>query len=198
MLSEHDLAGLTNRLQVPLIVQDILNDQGALTDDVHYGLHEVLSNYEPDSALLCIALSARKIAARFQHRIANLAVLKMECDRIIADYAELWLNNAQRRPIDDNLVFDTLMNIPEDLECLAELLEINQAFLQKYSKDAAELCEILIVQATAQVIVAETFMEIMDKEETDSMANDNALEDIPAQAAAMGGNNVIQFPRARV
>jgi hypothetical protein len=195
MLSEHDLAGLTNRLQVPLIVQDILNDQGALTDDVHYGLHEVLSNYEPDSALLCIALSARKIASRFQHRIANLAVLKMECDRIIADYAELWLSNAQRRPIDDNVVFDTLMNIPEDLECLAELLEINQTFLTKLSQDAADLCEILIIQANAQVIVAETFVEIMDKEEADIMANDNGLAEMPAKVASISGSNIIQFPR---
>ena len=194
MLSEHDLAGLTNRLQVPLIIQDILNDQGALTDDVQYGLHEILSDYEPDSALLCIALSARKIATRFQHRVANLAVLKIECDRIIADYAELWLNNAKDRPVDDNLVFDTLMNIPEDLEGLAELLEINKAFLQRHSADAANLCEILIVQANAQILVAETFVEIMDTDsEEDIMANDNGLADIPAQAAATGGN-VIQFP----
>lgn len=194
MLSEHDLAGLTNRLQVPLIIQDILNDQGALTDDVQYGLHEILSDYEPDSALLCIALSARKIATRFQHRVANLAVLKIECDRIIADYAELWLNNAKDRPVDDNLVFDTLMNIPEDLEGLAELLEINKAFLQRHSADAANLCEILIVQANAQILVAETFVEIMDTDSEEGiMANDNGLADMPAQAATTGGN-VIQFP----
>ncbi len=193
MLNEKDLAGLTNRLQVPLIIQDILEGMSELTDDVTYGLHEVLSDYEPDSALLCIALSARKIAARFQHRISNLAVLKMECDRIISDYAELWLNNAKDRPVDDNLVFDTLMNIPEDLEGLAELLEVNQAFLSRYSEDAANLCEILIIQANAQILVAETFVEIFEREEDETLANDNGLADMPAQAAA-SGTNIIQFP----
>ena len=45
MLSDRDLAKLTNTLQVPLVVQDIIDGQSTLTPDVQYGLHEIISNY---------------------------------------------------------------------------------------------------------------------------------------------------------
>jgi len=44
MLSDRDLALLTNRLQIPLIVQDIQSGRGMLSPDVEYGLHEILSD----------------------------------------------------------------------------------------------------------------------------------------------------------
>ena len=184
MLSENELAKLTNTLQVPLIVQDILDDNGMLSPDVQYGLHEVLSNYQPDSALLCIALSARKIAARFQHNSPNMAVMKMECDRMIADYAELWIQNAESKMIDNNLVFDTLEQIPEDLEALGELLEVNMSFLRPAHEELASLCEILAVQARAQVLIADTFIDMMEQK---------AEEPVDTTPIAYN-DNVVQFP----
>lgn len=56
MLSEKELAKLTNTLQIPMIVQGILDGQESFTPDMQYGLHEILSDYQPDSALLSIAL----------------------------------------------------------------------------------------------------------------------------------------------
>lgn len=195
MLSDQNLATITNRLQVPLIVDDIIHDKTPLTDDTAFGLHEILSDYEPDSALLSIALSARKIAQRFQHKAASMGVLKIECERMISDYADMWLKNANAATLDDNLVFETLMNIPEDLETLSELIESCMPFLKRFSTEAAELLDILSVQARAQVLVAESFIDIMDAQNQDNepLANDNAdLEAlIPLQAQA---NNVIQFP----
>ena len=188
MLSDKDLAKLTNTLQVPLIVQDILDGEGILSPDVQYGLHEVLSDYQPDSALLCIALSARKIAAKFQYNSPNMGIMKMECDRMIADYAELWINHAENKNVDDNVVFDTLEQIPEDLEALAELLEINMSLLRGPNKDFAGLSEILAIQARAQVLVADTFIDIMDQ-------NDEPAQTLTSdQAIPPGNDNVIQFP----
>ena len=187
MLSDRELAKLTNTLQVPLVVQDILDGEGALTPDVQYGLHEVLSNYQPDSALLCIALSARKIGNAYLGHCTNMAVMRMEADRMIADYAELWLNHAEDQNLDDNLVFDTLEQIPEDLEALAELLEINMTTLRldNDNEDVAGLAEILAVQARSHVLIADTFIELMDQAESPE-------PQAPVQAAY--NDNVIQFP----
>lgn len=186
MLSDRDLAKLTNTLQVPLIVQDILDGQASLAPDVQYGLHEILSNYQPDSALLCIAISARKIAAQFINRSPNMAVLKMECDRMIADYAELWLSHAEEDHLDDNVVFDTLEQIPEDLEALAELLDINMPVLRAHSDDIAGVAETLAVQARAQVLIADTFIDLMDQDSDDDFE--------PQQTLQAYNDNVIQFP----
>lgn len=188
MLSDKDLAKLTNTLQVPLIVSDILEGEGTLSPDVQYGLHEVLSDYQPDSALLCIALSARKIAAKFQYNSPNMGIMKMECDRMIADYAELWMSHAEDKSVDDNIVFDTLEQIPEDLEALAELLEINMNLLQSTNEEFAGLAEILAVQARAQVLIADTFIDMFEQENeiTTPLASEPVLH--------AGNDNVIQFP----
>ncbi len=189
MLSDRDLALLTNRLQIPLIVQDIQSGRGMLSPDVEYGLHEVLSDYQPDAALLCIALSARKVAAANMHVAPTMAIMKMEADRILADYAELWMSHAARRPIHNDDIFETLENIPEDLEAMGELLEVNTAALREIDEDVAGLCEILAVQAKAHVIVAETFIEVLDQ----ATGADDALP--YADALPVGSNdNVIIFP----
>lgn len=187
MLSDRDLAKLTNTLQVPLVVQDIIDGQSTLTPDVQYGLHEIISNYQPDSALLCIALSARKIAAQYQARSPNMAVMKMECDRMIADYAELWLDHAEENHLDDNVVFDTLEQIPEDLEALAELLEMNLIILQVHDENLAGVSEALAVQARSHVLVADTFIDMIDQDIESDIAE-------PQGALQAYNDNVIQFP----
>ena len=187
MLSDRDLAKLTNTLQVPLVVQDIIDGQSSLSPDVQYGLHEIISNYQPDSALLCIALSARKIAAKYQARSPNMAIMKMECDRMIADYAELWLDHAEENHLDDNVVFDTLEQIPEDLEALAELLEMNLIILQVHDENLAGIAEALAVQARSHVLIADTFIDMMDQEIEGDLVE-------PQSALQAYNDNVIQFP----
>ncbi|MCB1650877.1 MAG: hypothetical protein KDI46_02370 [Alphaproteobacteria bacterium] len=198
MLSEYDLAALTNRLQIPLVAQDVLKGREKLDDEMQVCLHEILSNFQPDSALLAIAISARKIAAHFQHLDANMVIMKMECDRFIAEYAELWLRNAQARPIDNNLVFETLINLPEDLEVLSDSLLIAADLLQNRSKAASKLCEILAMQAQNHAIIAEKFAEIMETEKESrnkiNAANDDMRIPHPVIIRATYTDNIIPFP----
>jgi len=188
MLSDKELARLTNTLEVPLIVQEILNGETMLSPDVQYSLHEIISNYQPDAALLCIALSARKIASRYQNQSPNMAVMKIECDRIITDYARIWMDHATKQNLDDNLVLDTLEQIPEDLEAIAELIEINMAILNIQSEDTAGLAEILAVQAHAQALIADTFIDMIDQNNEPAITETIAL---PVQAY---NDNIIPFP----
>lgn len=187
MLKDFDLARLNTKLQVPLIVQDILDGHEVLNGDAEYGLHEILSDYQPDSALLSIAFSGHKIASRFEECGVSMAVLKMECELMIADYAGLWMDHAKSQPIDHTLLMDTLADIPSDLESLAELLESTRMILEAQHPHAANLCEILLTQARAQALIAEAFIETIDKAD-----HSPAPKSMPA--AMPPKSNVIPFP----
>jgi hypothetical protein len=202
MLNDKDIAGLNNRLQVPLVVQDVLCGHEVLSDDLRYALHGTLSDQQPDSALLAIAFGARKIAKRYAETNSTLVVLKMECDRVIDDYAGLWLSHARKKSLDDTKVLDALVHLPDDLQAMGDILGVVSSYLQDVAPEAAELCRILMVQADAQSLIAESIVELLEPEE-DAAANDVFVEDIeafdaPIICAASAGNNVIQFPRVRV
>jgi len=206
VMREQDLAKIANRLQVPLIVGDVLNGVEKLNDDVVFGIHEILSDDQPDSALLSIALSAYGIAQNIETQSPSIALLGIECERIISEYGMMWLQNAQSHSLDENVVFETLVHIPEDLECLSELLEIVKLTAVRERSDIAELCTILWTQASAQGLIAQTFLEGLNmfdddapwevagdmsgetESELEAMIADHALQ---SQAYT---NNVIQFP----
>lgn len=185
MLSEKNLAKLSNTLQAPVIVQDLLSGQAVLTDDVHYGIHDLISDYQPDSALLCIALSAKKIAGFCDDVLPTIGLLGMECERIIHEYSTLWLQNAHRKTVNEDTVFETLIHVPEDLESLAELLEISSSLLEVKNGQAAALCEILSIQARAHALVAESFIMALESEASPDMF-------LPVMASR--NDNVIPFP----
>ncbi|MGH1399515.1 MAG: hypothetical protein ACRBCT_09910, partial [Alphaproteobacteria bacterium] len=164
----------------------------------------IISEDQPDSALLSIAISALKIANHYKGSFATMGVLAMECERIIVEYGPLWLRNAHNKSLDSTLVFETLVHIPEDLDSLSELLEIVKIAITPQNEDIAHICQIMIVQANAQALIAETFLESMDMLEVEGAPWDAAEEEAPEieafiaeQALQAGGytNNVIPFPQ---
>ncbi len=189
MLNKKDSALLRSKLYVPIVIRDILDASGPLADDEQYALHETISDLQPDSALLCIALAAKQLANCAPYPSATLKVLDIECDRIIDDYAPLWLENTRNQHMDETLVFDTLANIPEDLESLSELLEVNAAFFSNHDPKAAEICNILFIQAGAHALIAEEFIGVID-EEADEPVD---FTPIPETQNAVT-DNVIAFP----
>lgn len=187
MLSNKEVATLTNKLQAPVVIADILAGREELSDEVHYALHEIISDMQPDSALLAIAASAATIARIYQNASPGMKVLKMECDRILEDYGSLWLQNARNEKIDESQVLDMLGHTPEDLESIAELLELNGVFLKAKDAQAATLCDILYIQSKAHAMIADEFI---------AMANDVSNRSdvkLPAMPVMMA-DNVIPFP----
>jgi hypothetical protein len=189
MLSHKDFAFLANKLQAPVIISDILNNRTAFSDDIHYGLHELISDFQPDTALLAIALGAKAIVQKYKYASPSSRVLNIECDRIIYEYGTIWVQNAKDEPLNVGEVFDVLIHTTDDLESIANLLEINTEFLKHKDAEAARICKILSVQARAQAMVSDAFM---------SMAEDRQPEKArpaptPMLTAAFT-DNVIQFP----
>ncbi len=197
-VTKEDIARLHAYLVVPIAVNDAMNMDAPLDSETQYGLHVSLSEIEPDSALLSIALSAQRIAAEFYHDIPVATALKMEADKIVSDYGPEWLANYHRHPIQGDELFDLLCNIPEDLESLADLLESLQASIQNHDHPAHALCTVLAVQARAHMEIADYVLTELENEaaglvkswDTDGIC----FAPAPSIASEPMIDNIILFP----
>lgn len=188
MLNEAELVEINNRLQTPIIINNIIHGHKTFDDDTQFALHTILSDFEPDSALLAIALSVSPVSNIYKNNSTSMRILHRECEKIISDYADLWLQNAKGTAIDENEALDVLENTADDLEGLATLIKLAIPFLQIKDETAAKLFQILRIQANAQSLIAETLLETLGKE----LHN----KPLPVEAIKMlnTANNVIAFP----
>ena len=54
---------LKNKLQMPLIVRDMLVTNQSPADDANYALHEMMSDFQPDESILCSAFVMQEMAS---------------------------------------------------------------------------------------------------------------------------------------
>lgn len=189
-MNEQDLAFMVNALEVPVAIRDILSDkaQEDVSDEMHYALHDTISDMQPDAALLTMALSARHIIFAQATMSPSLQVLDMECKRLIDDYARLWLEHAREpESVDDTDILSALMTIPEDLEALADLLQASCDFLPEENKKAQTLLTILHVQARAHSLIAQSFVEAVEATQNQAIICNQLITT---------SDNVIAFPGA--
>jgi hypothetical protein len=194
-VSKEDVARLHSYLVVPIAVNEAMMSTMPIEGDIQYGLHVALSEIEPDSALLAIALSAQRIAMDFKDMPIGLA-LKIEADKIVDDYAGEWLANFNKHPIQGEDLFDLLCNIPEDLESIADLLESVQSALGDDDLPAATLCSILAIQARAQMEIADYVLTELENEASGIESTFDGICRAPVQHAVYE-NNIILFPAHR-
>lgn len=198
MMNQKDLALMTNRLEVPLVVKALVEQNQEIEDDIHYGLHEALSDMQPDTALLAITISAKAMAGMYAGTNSGSEIISMACERIISEYGPLWLENARIidsgniKAMNNAYLVSLLENIPEDLETLSELININLSYAAFDNAAVAQICEILQIQADAHAIIAEEFLSLMEK---------NAAEGKKPKAktpaaiiTAKGEDNIVHFP----
>ena len=156
--SDQDNALLITKLELPLAVRQALETSKELDDDTHLAFHDALSDMKPDTALLAIAVSAKMIASGY----SETEILADECDRIIQEYGPIWLENARHESVDNSYLVSLLERIPEDLEGLTELIEVNLSYAALDSAAVSDICEIFQVQASAHAIIAEEYLNIME------------------------------------
>lgn len=201
-VTKEDIARLHAYLVVPVAVNETMNVGLPLDGETQYGLHVSLSEIEPDSALLAIALSAQRIAAEFYNDMPVAAALKMEADKIVSDYGPEWLANFHRHPIQGDDLFDLLCNVPEDLESLADLLESVQATLLNMDHPAYGLCAVLAIQARAHMEIADYVLGELENEalelEAEMLGDGVCLDKAPILIGPQDGSNIILFPAHRI
>lgn len=189
-LSMEDFRDLHTQLVVPLAVADILNGYEPLDDEATYALHDALCDIDPDSALLAIALSAQHIAGKTIGKIPAAVALKFEAEKILQEYGPSWLAHMHGQEIDDDSLYGTLQQLPEDLEALADLMDTIRLSITDDNHPASRLCDILSIQARAHMEIADYILSELDKE---AIAATQKLDPVIAQA----GNNIIPFPAHR-
>lgn len=192
-LNDTQLALLHTHLVVPLAIGDILYGELALTDDVQYELHEALSEVDPDSALLAIAVGAKHIAQALQENSPIAAALSIECDKILDEYGPEWLSNYHKGPVDEDRLYDLLQHIPEDLESLADLLDTLCLGVEDAEDPVKKLCDILSIQARAHMEIADFILTELAYEEGENLAGAYSAHMVPDKA-----DNIILFPIHRV
>ena len=194
MLNEKDMALMTAKLYVPVAACEAMDMKKNIEADAHFALHDVLSDMQCDEALLTIAVTAKHIAKRYAGTNSGTEVLSMECDRIIEEYGPLWLKHSQSTRKDNSYLMNVLENIPEDLENMAELIELNLAYAAYDNPVISEICEILQIQAGAHAIIAEEFLSVMEMAQCQKR---KTAKSVPANMiAANAADNVIAFPGA--
>lgn len=174
-----NLANLKNRLQMPLIVRDLLITQEQPNAEENYGLHEMLSDYSAEDALLTAAFTMQEIAAHQNVAVSDLAFLHLECERLIERYAardDLFQENEE---LWSETQSDMVSEIAEDIEGFLDLLSLCILSFEITAPKIHKILTILDVQLQAQLIIIDEVQAMLDNLET--------------QPHAQTGN-VIQFP----
>lgn len=193
-VTKEDVARLQAYLVVPVAVADALATAAPLEGEAQYGLHVALSEIDPDSALLAIALSSYRIAQDFTGQIPVASALKLEADRIIQDYAPDWLAHYHGHPVQGDALYDLLSHVPEDLESLADLLESLQASIRDSLDPAHTLCSVLAIQARAHMEIADYVLSELENENIDACEDRDMFETPVLFADEQPGGNIILFP----
>ncbi len=189
LLNEKQLALLHTYLMVPIAVGDYLYNNTKIDEDGQYALHEALSEIDPDSALLAIAISAKHIALRYVNHIPVAAAMSLEASKIIDDYGLDWLDNYRGAPLDEDSLRASLVHVPEDLESIADLLDSVRLALTDTEDPCLILCDVLAIQARAHMEIADYILTELDRDPDEGFR----LEDYTAPSAP-AGDNIILFP----
>jgi hypothetical protein len=184
-LTEKEIIRLHRELVAPVAVHEIMAGRDQLDETAQYTLDVMIAEFQPDTALLCIALCAAHVAQLHAVRLPIAGSLGFEASRIVHEYGPLWLMHADRRltAAHESRVIDLLEQMPEDFEALADLMDAMQPHLGEGS-DSALLCELLSQNAHG-------FMDFLEHqaEEDKHAAQKSRLENLEVHG------NVIVFPR---
>lgn len=196
-LTQSQYEQLKQHLIVPLAVADILHHDLEVEPEMQYGLHLALSEIDPDSALLAVALCASDLAEKNINRSHVAAALKKEADNIIEDYGPTWLRYFKNGPMSPEAFEAVLETVPEDLEALADIMDALCAEIEDDNCPSSLLANLLSIQARAHMEIADYILSEMAFEKTQDHEEPQAM---PVQQAnvidmeAYRGSNIVLFP----
>lgn len=171
-------------------IEQIVSGERQYCDLTQYGLHSELSNLQPDSALLAVAIGALDIVQGLGDLpFPTLKILGFECERILEEYAPLWLENARTEAVNTDSVLELLSTIPDDFGSLIELLHLVSELITETHDIEASLLDILKVQSSSHALIAEEYLDVLST--TDENISDEPLY---IEAAHIPNDNIIQFP----
>lgn len=187
-----NMAWMNTKLCVPLITKDVMDNPTSLDDETVFGLHDMISDFEIDTALLAIASGALQIIRTSGANVPALHVLAIECERIICEYGDEWIKQNNTAEPDFDYMLSILPHLPEDLESIGDLIGMALTVLPQDGA-AHQLLDILNVQADAHMMIAEEFVSALDAQPSIETPVQTV---IAANVASESASNIIAF-RAR-
>ena len=182
--STTQMAQLKNRLQMPMLIRDLLVTGLSPSDDTTYGLHEMMGNFQPEEALLCAAFIMKDIAALESDQSDDLKFLHMECDRIIDRYCarddlaqenpELWTKTEG----------DTLHLIADDIEDFLEVVFLCYMTFEITNPQRTDILNIITAQLQSHAMIVDEVMLLREDMRTESMAENAVTKE----------TNIVLFP----
>lgn len=194
-MTNDDVTLLEQKLIIPSAVSDIIQHNLNVGEEMEYNLHMALSEIDPDSALLAIALCARAIAEKHINEAPIASALSVEANNIIDEYAPTWLRYQKGSPMPSEQYASILQTVPEDLEALADLLDALAADLEetdKVTEGYLALANVFVIQARAHMEIASFVLEEIDSEQEIPAEPISMAPKVAEQATA--GDNIILFP----
>lgn len=189
---------LKQHLVVPMAVTDILRHNLEIAHEMQYGLHMALSEIDPDSALLAIALCANEIANKNLARAPLAHALKAEANNIIDEYGPTWLRHHKKGGTKPSNFEAVLENVPEDLESISDLMEALCTDLDENFTDSPTciLTTLLSIQARAHIEIADFMLNEIEFEKATEDLEDHEIEakEEVIDMDAYLGKNIIVFP----
>ena len=187
--SEKQIALLKNKLQMPLVIRDLLITNQKPSADATYALHEMMSNFQPEEAVLCAAFTMKEIAAHDAFTSTDLAFLNMECDRIIERYSarddlaednpDLWLESQG----------EMMYCIAEDIDDFLELIFLCYMSFEVTSPEITALLDIITTQLQSHSMIVDEVISLQEEMRRGANAGGST------QSSRRRADNVIIFPR---
>ena len=185
--NEKQLALLKNKLQMPLIVRDLLITNQTPDADAQYALHEMMGNFKTEDAILSAAFIMQEIANHEAIINTDLAFLKMECERLIERYSardDLAHENPNLWTETQGEMLDVMY---EDMEDFMELIALCQLSYDITNSKIAKLLDIITIQFQSHLMILDEVIEMQQ--------NNNHQTQISAPSCTgFDADNVIMFP----
>ncbi len=167
---KQQLALLKNELQIPLIVRDYLITDQRPDSTANYALHEMMSDFLPNDAILAAAFVMKEIADSQMVTSADLKYLHMECDRIIEKYSSNHIN--------------TMKSIFEDMEEFLDIISLCQMSFEIINSKINNIINILNIQMQSHLMIIDEVIS-MQKNVTPTPHLTNQTTE----------NNIVTFPK---
>lgn len=168
-LTDIEVAKLQTYFVIPMAVQKMVMNNEPLDADDEYALHESLSEMQPDSALIAIALCARYIGFAIGGKEGTN--LLNHSAFIVSEYGSAWLAHAEEclmeseiiesegKNLDNTILLDLLMDTPEDLSSISMMLTACAQKIEEKSAILTRLCQIMAIQAASHSDIAELYVD---------------------------------------
>lgn len=171
---------------LPTIMKGILTKHIPLNPEAERSLHTVISEMEPDIALLCCANIAREIYIYEKNRELDLALLGVLSEKIIKEFRPV-CKLAETNPAAREAKLQALLpRLAERMEKLMDNLALTKVALEIYDANAAEILDILLIQLQGQFLIVDQLIELR----TDALLYEDALVDDGNMLPAMAGIQV--------